>query len=381
MLIGLTSRILCNLACFLYPAYASYKALTISPINSQYATRQLERWLMYWAVVGSWVGMEAVGGWILSLIPFYSLFKLMFFLWLSLPQTEGSTYLYNTLLAPAFHEHERDIDAFLSSLKSRVSGALLNVLNWAWARAKQALDLNIDLTRASTSATAEARPVDATPDFRPYPIATSGQPPTLHDPASGVMQQAYSAATRYAFQYLPLVINALQNSRTPASTTSRSGPNASISPVPPPQSEGYDIDSGSRGFDYQQDQDTPPAPSQTLRQAVSGIYASSHTHPSTSDQIDSLSQRRPANLQPNVGRSFGSGSTSRSTSDQEIPTHDSGSSRGSWGVASGYDEIRREELDDAGVSGLPRPGKAQRTSSWFSWSAGGAGQEVKDKTE
>lgn len=78
-------------------------------------------------------------------IPFYSLFKLVFFLWLSLPQTEGSTYLFNTLLAPTFHEHERDIDAFLSSLKSRLSGALLNVLNWAWARAKKALDVSASL--------------------------------------------------------------------------------------------------------------------------------------------------------------------------------------------------------------------------------------------
>jgi hypothetical protein len=76
-------------------------------------------------------------------IPFYSLFKLIFFLWLSLPQTEGSTYLFNTLLAPTFHEHERDIDSFLSSLKSRLSGALLNVLNWAWARAKKALDVSV----------------------------------------------------------------------------------------------------------------------------------------------------------------------------------------------------------------------------------------------
>lgn len=95
-----------------------------------------------------------------------------------------------------------------------------------------------------------------------------------------------------------------------------------------------------------------------------------------------LSQRRPANLQPDARAPFASGSTSRSTSDPEIPTHDSGSSRSSWGVASGYDEIRREEVDDAGVGGvLARPGNAQRTSSWFTWSAGGAGQETKDKTE
>lgn len=149
-----------NLACFLYPAYASYKALSISPVNSQDATRQLERWLMYWAVVGSWVGMEAVAGWFLNLwvrsgplpdhaadsafsIPFYSLFKLAFFLWLSLPQTEGSTYLFNTLLAPTFHEHEHDIDAFLSSLKTRLSGAILELLTWAWGRARSALDVSL----------------------------------------------------------------------------------------------------------------------------------------------------------------------------------------------------------------------------------------------
>lgn len=165
-----------NLACFLYPAYASYKALSISPINSQDATRQLERWLMYWAVVGSWVGMEAVAGWFLSLwvrsdpmrdhaaddafsIPFYSLFKLAFFLWLSLPQTEGSTYLFNTLLAPTFHEHERDIDAFLSSLKTRLSGAILDLLTWAWGRARSALDVSIiDFSRSSAD-----RPVTVEP--------------------------------------------------------------------------------------------------------------------------------------------------------------------------------------------------------------------------
>jgi receptor expression-enhancing protein 1/2/3/4 len=84
-----------------------------------------------------------------SSIPFYSLFKLVFFLWLSLPQTEGSTYLFNTLLAPTFHEHERDIDAFLSSLKSRMSGAILDLLTWAWGKARGALDVSLNRTDKS----------------------------------------------------------------------------------------------------------------------------------------------------------------------------------------------------------------------------------------
>jgi hypothetical protein len=62
------------------------------------------------------------------------------------------------------------------------------------------IQLNIDLVNSSDSTTSQARPIDADPDFRPYPVATGPQPPTLQDPASGVMQQAYSLATRYAFQ-------------------------------------------------------------------------------------------------------------------------------------------------------------------------------------
>lgn len=70
---------------------------------------------MYWAVVGTWTGIEALGGWLftwyvpvslhpllnsssyaremkvdIDRLPFYSLIKTIFFLYLSLPQTEVS---------------------------------------------------------------------------------------------------------------------------------------------------------------------------------------------------------------------------------------------------------------------------------------------------
>ncbi|KAJ9103104.1 hypothetical protein QFC21_002526 [Naganishia friedmannii] len=305
--------------------------------------------------------------------------------------TEGSTYLFNTLLAPTFHEHERDIDAFLAGLQGRLSGVLICALTWAWGKAKGTLDLNIDLVNSSDSTTSQARPIDADPDFRPYPVATGPQPPTMHDPASGVMQQAYSVATRYAFQYLPVAINALQNARNPVSA-SRTGPQqSSQSPVYPGPVGGYDIPSPSLQYPSQQpgfDANAYAGPSQTIRQAVSSIYASSNTHPSTSDNPESLTRRRSgllnANQHPIPTPAFISGATSRSTSDQDVPgTRASGSSHSSWGVASGYDEIRREELDDATAPGAgmgARPGSTRRTSSWFRWSSG-AEQDLKDKTE
>lgn len=58
-----------NVCCFLYPAYASYKALTYpNPVqdpsgNGGVERSGVERWLMYWAVVGTWTAVEAVAGW------------------------------------------------------------------------------------------------------------------------------------------------------------------------------------------------------------------------------------------------------------------------------------------------------------------------------
>lgn len=72
---------------FLYPAYASYKALALSssphasnvfgqvagyahgqayPGGQAEADRQVERWLMYWTVVGVWTGFEWTGEWLIS---------------------------------------------------------------------------------------------------------------------------------------------------------------------------------------------------------------------------------------------------------------------------------------------------------------------------
>lgn len=106
--------------CFLYPAYASYKALSL-PSSTLESERALERWLMYWAVVGSWTAIEAVvgftfnwyvfasgfGSWhctpslvlntggiiidgVLCRLPFYNIIKSMVFAFLALPQSEVS---------------------------------------------------------------------------------------------------------------------------------------------------------------------------------------------------------------------------------------------------------------------------------------------------
>lgn len=51
-----------SLAAFLYPGYASYKTLSQRPASEA----DLERWLMYWSVLGCVVGVEYVAEWLVS---------------------------------------------------------------------------------------------------------------------------------------------------------------------------------------------------------------------------------------------------------------------------------------------------------------------------
>ena len=47
---------------FLYPGYASYKTLSQRPASEV----ELERWLMYWSVLGCLIGVEYVAEWAIS---------------------------------------------------------------------------------------------------------------------------------------------------------------------------------------------------------------------------------------------------------------------------------------------------------------------------
>ncbi|KAK0194473.1 TB2/DP1, HVA22 family-domain-containing protein [Armillaria mellea] len=150
MLFYLTSRIICSVSAFLYPGYASYKTLSQRPASEE----ELERWLMYWSVLGCIVSVEYVAEWLISWIPFYYLTKTLFLLYLSLPQTQGSTYLYINL--------SRAIDATTASLRAKL-------YSFVQARARALWD--------QISAT--------------DPVAgggTEGPPPSLNNPVSGPAQ-------------------------------------------------------------------------------------------------------------------------------------------------------------------------------------------------
>ncbi|KAG0227456.1 hypothetical protein BGW41_003815 [Actinomortierella wolfii] len=103
----IVSRVVCYVAGYLYPAYASYKA-----IKSRNSAR-LQAWLMYWTVLGMYTMVEYVADMVVFWLPFYYDIKILFILWMMLPQTQGSLYIYQVFVEPYLASHEQDIDKTL----------------------------------------------------------------------------------------------------------------------------------------------------------------------------------------------------------------------------------------------------------------------------
>lgn len=97
----------------LYPIYLSYKAIKNNDLQS------LEILLMFWIVMGAIHALESTFGWFLHWIPFFYQFKSLFILWITLPQIQGSTYVYVTYVHPFLLEHEVEIDTWLVDMKQR----------------------------------------------------------------------------------------------------------------------------------------------------------------------------------------------------------------------------------------------------------------------
>ncbi|KAL1926376.1 hypothetical protein VTP01DRAFT_5897 [Rhizomucor pusillus] len=110
----LAGQLLTNFISWVYPAYASFKAIE-SP--SPYDDKQ---WLTYWTVIGFVQIIEYFSDILLFWIPFYFLFKTLFVLWLALPQFRGAEVLYTRVLRPYLLEAQTDIDRKAEHLRDKV---------------------------------------------------------------------------------------------------------------------------------------------------------------------------------------------------------------------------------------------------------------------
>ncbi|KAK4039066.1 TB2/DP1, HVA22 family-domain-containing protein [Parachaetomium inaequale] len=119
------AKLLSSIASFLFPLFASYKALkTADPA-------QLTPWLMYWVVLACALLVESWTDWFLVWIPFYAYIRLLFLLYLVLPQTQGARLIYEEYIHPRLEENETAIEEFIASAHDRLRSAGVAYLNRA----------------------------------------------------------------------------------------------------------------------------------------------------------------------------------------------------------------------------------------------------------
>ncbi|KAK8797000.1 hypothetical protein WA538_000226 [Blastocystis sp. DL] len=86
-------KVLGNFIVFLYPVYASFKAIKSNNKDDD------TQWLTYWVIYGLLSVIESVG-FITALIPYYSLIRVVALVLCFLPQVQGAKFVYDKVLYP-----------------------------------------------------------------------------------------------------------------------------------------------------------------------------------------------------------------------------------------------------------------------------------------
>ncbi|KAI0361401.1 hypothetical protein OH77DRAFT_1417659 [Trametes cingulata] len=210
MLMSMLSHVLSAWFAFLLPSYATWKALAHRPISEP----ELERWGMYWSVVGAFVAVEYVSGWLLDWIPFYWEVRTVFLLFLALPQTQGSTWVYTTYLQPFLLKNQADIDA-------SISAAQTNALTFIQSRLQVFWQTFWDLaTKAS-----------ANPNQPRAPGAGAAPQPSAGAGGSGA--NPIDVARSLWASYGSSLLGAVQQAAKPATGAQPAASAASVAPAPP----------------------------------------------------------------------------------------------------------------------------------------------------
>jgi len=101
--VGYFEKIITNLIGTIYPAYWTMKSIQSQNDDDKY-------WLTYWVVFAFFSLVDMFSGFLMKLIPFYFIMKILFLVWLFMPNTQGCYYVYYFVIIKLFKQVEKDID-------------------------------------------------------------------------------------------------------------------------------------------------------------------------------------------------------------------------------------------------------------------------------
>ena len=111
------------MTCILLPAYIAYKALrSRDPAQSH-------PWLIYFTVLSLVQLADSYTLFITGWIPFFGIVRLIFMLYLVLPQTQGAKVLYLNYLEPYIVHHENQIDDFITQTHRQLDSVGFGYMN------------------------------------------------------------------------------------------------------------------------------------------------------------------------------------------------------------------------------------------------------------
>ena len=119
-IIGFLDKYITCLVGILLPTFFSIKAIESKEEDDD------KLWLTYWTIYALFSFLDLFVGWILKIIPFYFIIKLVFLVWCFMPNTKGAIIVYDKIIKPFFLKNEGKFDRIVNKLmeKSKKAGEL-----------------------------------------------------------------------------------------------------------------------------------------------------------------------------------------------------------------------------------------------------------------
>ena len=93
-IIGFLDKYITCLVGILLPTFFSIKAIESKEKDDD------KLWLTYWTIYAIFSFLDLFTGWILKIIPFYFIIKLVFLVWCFMPNTKGAVIIYDKIIKP-----------------------------------------------------------------------------------------------------------------------------------------------------------------------------------------------------------------------------------------------------------------------------------------